>query len=317
MSGGSPAGFAGTASRTSACLSGLDKGLDEEWAVSSRHSRRNRCLVLGALVTAAATGCAGRQRPPDPFLVPAQDFFRAIHTLVLVRVVPPPEMTVAEARLSHLDSMIAQAVEDAGFAVVESEISSDIWQRVIAESGPLYDPYSGERDESEFAAARSRFVARLVERFDADAVLYPQLWIVDAPFSDGVARWDGTTQPMLTTGGKVLSWVGAIAAALASQEPEPLPVGRVRALSLEILIEDLHGDRLYQHTGGIQTLEMMGWRDGDVRAVPDDEVLADRERNRRAVDIALAPLRERRRLASRFDFRGRIRTGASYGADPD
>lgn len=266
--------------------------------MSWHHPRRIQCLLLGVLLAGGGPGCAGKRSSPDPFLVPARDFFRSIHTLVLVQVAPPQDLAVAEERLADLDSVIAEEVEAAGFAVVEAEMSAEIWGRVIDYTGGFYDPYSGERDESRFAAAKARFAEELVERFGADAVVYPEIWIVDAPFSDGVARWDGTTQDLLTTGGKVLSWVGAIAAALASQEREPLPAGRVRALSLGILIEDVRGDMLYTHAGGIQTLEKMGWSEGDIRAAPEDEVLADRARNRRAVVVALAPLRDRRAPAS-------------------
>ncbi len=101
----------------------------------------------------------------------------------------------------------------------------------MEESGGFFDPYTGERHEQRFQTAVEQLEQELRDRFDPDALVYPEIWAVEAQNSYGTAMWDGTSQSA--------SRMGAI----------------VMALSLIVIIEDIDGNELYVNGGGIAIAE--------------------------------------------------------------
>ena len=127
----------------------------------------------------------------------------------------------------------------------------------------------------------------LTDLFDADAVLYPEIWVVEAPFADGVASWDGTSESMVGFG---LRFLDVLSAIFWADEAEGLPRGTVNALSLVVFAEDMNGREVFSNAGGIQVLEKVGLNADDLKSVESEKLLRDWPRNSKAVEIALAPL---------------------------
>ncbi len=222
----------------------------------------------------------------DPFLVKPEVLHADVQTVVLTPVQLPPDLDIPERILLRLDSLIGTTVRTAGFTTVASHDFSEIWDRVQLEVGGLFDPRTGERDELRFADARELLAWELEDRFGADALLYADLVVVSAPFANGVAHWDETSQPLTGWGWRLLDALNA----LLGEEGGSLPEGTVPALSLSVTLERVSGEQLYANAGGIEVLEKVGTSESDRTPVPQEKLCRNWRRNRKAVEIALGPL---------------------------
>lgn len=262
--------------------------------------RRFNPLLVGLLAGGAASGCGGKTEV-DPFFVPPDLFRTEIHTLVVAPVTAPENLEINDGVLLVMDSLIREEVHGIGFITAGAEAYSEAWAPILERSGGFYDPVTGAWDDARHQDARTQLHEELASTFGADAVLYPEVWLVEAPFEGGVAKWDGISEDVRVLAGQVLDWVATVAAALASLGGESsdasLPAGSVPALSLGIVIENIQGVEIYSHAGGIQVLEKMGWNEHDWQPVSSSELFADEERRLRAVRLALRPLREARLAA--------------------
>ncbi len=259
--------------------------------------QRFNSLVVGLLSWGAVSACGGRTTV-DPFLISPDDFRTEIHTLVVAPVTAPEDLEISEDALVVMDSLIREEIDTIGFVTAGAEAYSETWVPILERFGGFYDPITGGRNEARHREAQMQLYDELAATFGADAVLYPELWLVDAPFEGGVARWDGTSEDVRVLAGQVLDWVSTIAAALASlNADQENPAGSVSALSLGIVIESIEGAEIYSHAGGIQVLEKMRWNERDWQQVSPEELLADRDRLKRAVRLVLRPLRDARLAA--------------------
>jgi hypothetical protein len=197
--------------------------------------------------------------------------YAEIDLIALTPVVLGEGAEVPEAVLLELDSLIAAKVQDDGFETVPSLIHAEIWARAVEEIGGLYNPYTGTFDEERFTTAVEQLKEELREKFSPDALLYPEILVVEAESDYSQARWDGTSQS-----------VGA-------------RVGGVfYALSLSVIIEDMEGVELYEGRGGLELLEMWDRRLGDYVSLPDSSLFLDKARIVNAVELALGPFVELR-----------------------
>jgi hypothetical protein len=230
-------------------------------------------------------GCAASPEQ-ESFVVEPDQFYRTTNTLVLTPVSLPDELESFADHMAEFDSLIASYLTGAGFNLIPALEYSAIWEAVMDRADGLFDSITGERDEEKFEAARDNLFNKLTELYQPDALLYPEIWIVEAPFSDGTARWDGTSQALIGFGTRLVDALGAA----FSQSESSLPEGTVGAVSLVVFIESMEGEELYMNSGGIQVLEKVGRDPRDIRPVPDDDLLSDHDRNRRAVLTVLKPL---------------------------
>ena len=227
--------------------------------------RWHRALLLATFVLLACISLPART--PDPFAVPRQEFFDSVGTVVVASTSVVGEVVVADSFLTEIETLIEEGLRAAGFSVVSATEYADIWDRLADESGGFFDPYTGERDEVTFRAAADRLQAELLERFDPDAFLYPEIWEVEAPFSVGVASWGGVSQNI--TGGGGYS-------------------GDILATTLLVAIQDTAGNELYSKEAGIQVLEYM--HQGEFVRLNAEQLFSDSIWVSAAVSRALDPL---------------------------
>ena len=252
--------------------------------VPSRSFSTVACLALAPVLAACA-----RKSDSYPFSIPPEGFFQQTEIIALTPVSMPEEIRQQAAAAGEFDSLIAAVLTDAGYSLVSVDDYLAVWGHILDQMGGVSDPITGERDEAKFELARERLYLDLSEMYYADAVLYPEIWTVDAPFAEGVASWDGTSQAMVEFGIRVLDFIGAILTRSESQ----LPRGTVRALSLMVFMEDMNGVEVFSDAGGIELLEQVGTDPGSLQVVPEEELFQDRERSRKAVDQALRRLVDR------------------------
>jgi hypothetical protein len=242
--------------------------------------RRHLSVVLIVLVTATCVSS------PNPNAITPQRIPDAVETIVLTPVSLPDELAEHAASMEQFDSLITWLLEQTRFDCIPASEYAAIWERILDRTEGLFDSLTGERNEEQFDLARRQLFRRLNTLYRADAILYPEIWVVNAPFADGVARWDGASQALVGLGTRL---VHALGAALSGSDSN-LPSGAVEALSLVVFVEDMQGEELYAHSGGIQVLEKVGGSPRDRTAVPEEEWFADRARNRKAVELALDPI---------------------------
>lgn len=223
-------------------------------------------------------GCAGKPAY-DPWLVPRDSVLTASHTIALSPLRVPDDLEEPEPVEALFDSLITDALRIAGFAVVPSEIVSEIWDHGADSIGGYFDPMTGQADTSKLNPLRRYFKQRLRSEQAADLVLFPEVVVVDAPYADGQASWDGTSQA-------VAGWFRILASAITNTE---LPAGTAQALSLDVQIESMDGGPVFNQRGGIELWAKPG-DNKDLSWVPRERLFLDRKRNAKAVRLALASL---------------------------
>ena len=210
----------------------------------------------------------------------------SVNTIVLTPVSVPEGFEEFTTTMEEFDSLIAASLNRAGYTLIPADEYAALWEEMLERAVGLFDTLTGERSEAVFEATRQELFERLGELYHPDALLYPEIWIVDAPFAGGTAQWDGVSQELVGVGTRIVDALGALFSATESN----LPTGDVEAVSLVVFIENMEGEEVYANSGGIQILEKVGTHPDDRKPVPKDEWFANHSRNRRAVSIALGPI---------------------------
>lgn len=222
------------------------------------------------LAASAIVICGGCGRTPaaDPFVMPQSLFYQRVDTIVVTTVSLPEGVEAPDSVLTWFEDLIEATLRGAGFTVVPVQEYVDIWNRITEEAGGFFDPFTGERDEPRYEAGVAELFDELKQRFSPDAILYPELWIVEAPTnSGGYARWDGTSEKV------DISWEST-----------------VLALSLAVVLQNMEGAELYANVWGLEVLEVYDREAGEFVPVPSEYLFADRVRNFTAVMKVLDPL---------------------------
>lgn len=239
-----------------------------------------RPLIAAALLVLplVLAGCSSKPRieSTDPFLTPEEGFKKSVKILAVAPVEIPPGLPDTTTVADEFSSLIDTELNRRGYSVIHPQQYTAAWNKVSAEIGDLRLLASGDRDELKMCEAMVRTMESLGADFKLDAVVFPTLVVVEAEFGAGRAVWDGAEQEIETA--------GAMESFLAGSQR-----GVVGALSLKMSIRDVEGNPLFVSSGGIQVLSKM---EGKAFVnVPREELFTDKERNRRAVEIAIEPLK--------------------------
>jgi hypothetical protein len=235
------------------------------------------------LLAQLAAGCA-TSNPYVPLSIPRDEFRRTANTIALAPVLPPQGIQIADSLLANMDALIEETLVSAGYGCVSSREHAAAWERIVVQMGGLYDSLTGEVDELRLEVAREQLRRDLADMYQPDFLLFPEIWIVRVATSGGVASWDGTSQPIVGFGTRVLNFIDAI----LNQYDGFLQPKAVDALSLNVVVENMQGVEIFQSAGGLEVLKEM--------ETPTEfgAVLTDPERISEAVTTALLPLLEGR-----------------------
>ena len=137
-------------------------------------------------------------------------------------------------------------------------------------------------DDAKINAILARTATEVGQRFPLDGILFPRVHVVNANWSSASASWDGVSE-MLASGAGLLG--------------TPNASGTIPALSLVVSINAAAPENpsYYRHQGGIQVLQKLRpiserFSSGIFGPVPREQLLANDERNRGAIDVALGAL---------------------------
>ena len=240
-----------------------------------RHSLLGMTLAVSLVGAGCATGA-----PYNPFKIAQDEFYGKIKVIALAPVVFPRDVEDPEPAAVTFESLIQAKLQEAGFSVVPSREYAETRKRMAQTVGGVFDPVTGRPDESKSKIVQEHTLRELNTKFNATAVLYPSVRAVKAAFNVGLARWDGTSEPIAA---------GGFLSTLRTSQS----IGTTTALSLVAIIKDIHGVDLYANGGGIQLLSKLStnWFPGaQFTPVPRNELFANEERNMTAVNITLGPL---------------------------
>lgn len=236
---------------------------------------RQRLLMAISVVALIGAGCA---KPYNPFVISRDQIYSKVETIAVAPVAVPEDLEVPEPVKAKFASTIEAKLREAGFLVVPSGEYAKIWEGIAEQVGAFFDPVTGKRDESKFKALRKNCLRELLTKYNANAVVYPEIRAVTANFSSYTAWWHGTRESVKVPNEGIL-------AALTRGNY----YGTLAALSLVVTIKDMDEVEMYVNPGGIQVLARVSSR-GKFVPVPPNELLVNEERNGAAVDIAMEPL---------------------------
>jgi len=243
-------------------------------------TRCNR-IALAAFCLLLASGVwAEKKKEYDPFRVPREEFRSSIKIIALRSPTLPDGVSRPDEVWAGFEPLITAELTRAGIGVVPAKEFDQLWKEGADSIGGLYDATTGKLDpakQARLAELRASVGRALKEKFNADAVLFPQFRIVKAEFRGGRATWDGVKQTM-TKG----FW-GAMAGGNT--------YGTIPAVSLIAFIDNDDGKDLFVNSGGLQVAVKLGGG-GKFEELPVDSLFADPERNATAVSEALKGLAE-------------------------
>ena len=231
--------------------------------------------ALLILMTFILGGCA-TTKPHEPFKVDREEVAEEVKSIGLMPCVIPRDIEGREEKRKEFEGYLFEKLKAAGFHVIPSSKYQEIRDPMKAAMGGLYDAQTGELLKEKNKALQQHAKREYLNQYDVDALLSCAVIVVKASWNHNNASWHGVTE---ASTGKKGFW-----AALAA----PNAYGTIPALSLAVLLEDEKGDDYYMDYGGIQLLKWVRGR--KFESVPAHQLLTDSERNRRAVDIALASL---------------------------
>ena len=244
---------------------------------------------IAAGVASVVVACTQPGPTYDPFVAPEAQVRAAIEAVVATPLIHPAELHVSTEVSHRIDSLIKAKLDSAGIQVVAADEYSRIWDRIIRQLGGFFDPITGERNEVKFESARRILLREVRGRFGTGVLLYAELQIVEAVVEDGVARWDGTSQPVTGRGARILS---EFRATFREDRFGSELYGTIDAVSLMLAIDDGDGKELYRNFGGVEVLSTLALGGGGNDS--SYALVADEGRVAYAVGIVAEPLSQAR-----------------------
>jgi len=230
-------------------------------------------LALGAAVSA----CGPPNLNPFDHFSPHGDWFRAVvKKVALVPLFMKRDGTVGadgEGKARLVGSSIAARLKRSGIRSLRYTAWTECWARSAKRHGGLFDPRTKQAAKELHQLRFGECARELAKRSDIDAVVEPDLQIVDAPMSAGQVRWHGVQRELRSFGTLSRS---------DGYYDETVP-----ALSLFVRVFDLNGDLVFENAGGIEVVAEIEGR-GQLEA--RDDILTDESRVHRALELVFEPL---------------------------
>lgn len=233
--------------------------------------------LAGSLVAAAETAEPGFKKPRGEVIA-------AVKTIGLLPVDVAENVPNNEAVAERYELLVGEQLEQAGFQVVKPAAMREIRERLKKTLGGLYDPVTGKELPGKVKAFKEYSRSEYVASHKVDATLWVGIIVRRAKIGGASAAWDGVSESATGHSG-----VGGFLTDTFSGNAFS---GVLPALSVGIVLTDIHDERLYERAGGLQLLEYLR-REGSDYAQPRVDpraLMTDPARDARALVIALDPL---------------------------
>jgi hypothetical protein len=231
-------------------------------------------LTLG-LLAASSLGACATNRLYDPFFG-QPGAMASVRTIAVSSAELPKDLPNRATVQQQLDSAVSAQLQSFGYRVISPAQVEPVW-RSLADTAKIFDPVTGELDSARAIVIERAMAREVAARFGADAWLVPGYRLRQASYRSGWCAWDGTKQYVQTKGELLkLAVLGMTKS------------GTVPALSLRVAVSDSSGRTVFLNHGGLQALVRV--TAGGTEHLKPSQVFDDRERNVKAVELALEPL---------------------------
>lgn len=193
-----------------------------------------------------------------------------------------------DPRRASIERRLTAALLNASLRVVEPARVKVVRDRELGAEGGIFDPVLGRPIPEKYRAYHDRIAAAFARELGCDAQLIASVVPVRASFATGVAKWDGASQQISSTGRIVLQALGG-----------EVESGWVGAFSLWLLVRDLAGNDLTFRSAGIEALVRLAVIE-DKDLLPQDQWLTDGAKLDAAIASALGSA-GRKLLGNRAD----------------
>ena len=241
-------------------------------------------LAALLLLTAVGTGPAhalGKHTAPEDEA--AHDAFvaelKAEHPVVALLPTEIPRVADRAVIAADFQQRLTAKLESNGYQVIPADVYGATYKALLLESGGIYDPITGERDEQKFANISQRARQTVADSHGATAFLESEILNREITFKGRFAVFGGVLSEAFAKGAR---------SGFVSRE---LRAGVVNALYLRTTLLSPSGETLYENHGGIQLLTRQG-ASGLVAAEPPDALLKTADYNDEAVHLALRNMLE-------------------------
>lgn len=243
------------------------------WA--SRALTKQLAISAVLAVSLIAGGCV-TSSPYKKLVVPPalriskSQFYKTVRTVCLAEIESELGLEADDVRHVKMERLIAVGLIALGLDIRKSKAVTEIWDETAQSMGGFYDANTGDTVAERYDAIRASFFVAIKERLQCDALVTPNLVVVDAAVWNFGARWDG----QYTNLGYAWS-------------------GNLPAVSLRLAIHTGPDDEAYFGVGGIQLLQEIKSdkiTDPHFEAVKSKDYIANKEANQKAVAYALKAL---------------------------
>lgn len=222
---------------------------------------------------------AGCEPKYNPYKIDKTAFESKVHTVGIMPTTINPRLKVInqDEKEKEFEALIESKLTEAGFKVVPCSQYRAVYQPLKQNIGPMFDANTGEPLEANRDLLLDHSKREYLTKYKVDALVWPNVETVKATWGTNIATWDGAQEPAMGKDGLVERFV-------TSNFTGTLP-----ALSLKLVIADPNGQTMFENPGGIQLLSWLTMSSG-FRDVPRENLLANKERNKKSVDVACKPL---------------------------
>lgn len=205
------------------------------------------------------------------------EFFSKVKTVGIVPIYISSESNIPnlEEKKKEFDDAIESKMKQAGFTIVPACKYKVIYDSIKQSLGIIDDSNDVSLRQKQYELLFEHSKKEYLAKYKVDALIYPAVVIVKVPWSRNNAEWHGVKEP--TTGKRDILTDLFITT-----------YGTIPGISLRIIISDNTQKPYYVNYGGIQLLSWLKGR--EFVEVPKEQLLADKEKNRRSVEIACRPL---------------------------
>lgn len=237
--------------------------------------------------------------PADGSLMSAARQLEGVRTIAVSPAIRADGLPIPDSIRTMFAEEIQSGLREVGFDVLDAAVYDSIRTAEILEVGGIFDPNTGRRYDDRHMLVEQRTRQVLAEEYGAEGFLVQEIWAVWAYYSGVVAEWDGTRQSLIgpeevtadmELGATVLDvLLCSDDDAAGCEDGRDGLGGALSALSLMVRLENSIGAILYAGRGGIELLELLD-EEGEPYAQPPPHPFDTAERNREAVELALAQL---------------------------
>lgn len=201
-------------------------------------------LVVG-VVLSASVGCGGSR---EAFLEAGE---RTAYATTNTIALAPLNIAAKERPLAVLNAapyferVLAGRLEEAGFRVISPEATRAVFDTLALGTQNKYDAGTGDVNPSVMAGLKAAAAREMAARHGADAVLFPEVYLVRARIDGGTAKWDGVQEPV------------SLELQNQTAETESRVTDALAALSLAVEVVTERGEVLYEAKSGLEYVDVL------------------------------------------------------------